>query len=118
MKGEGLLRVVVLACGAAMVIGSDAVALDACSYHTGISQTLVLVSRDWQREFALDRPQVEIVASWREIYRWAKSRAELGDAKAQWAVAEEIIHQRGRDHCGLRDWTEAEAWLRRSAAQG
>ena len=55
-----------------------------------------------------------------EVYRWVLSRAEPGDTNAQRTVAQELIRNRGRDHCGMRDpreWGEVEVWLRLSAEQ-
>jgi hypothetical protein len=110
-----------LACSVAVTVAPTAKALDACAIKVPSSQqtAYALAGRDWRREFALDRPQTQ--STQQEVYRWVQSRAELGDAKAEWVIAEELLRDRGRDHCGMRDpgeWIEIEGWLKRSASQG
>jgi TPR repeat protein len=115
------LLILVLTCGAALAFWSTGEAADICPVDVrGAVMTAVdLAGGDWRREFALDRAQAPttIRAQSQAVYHWVKSRAELGDANAQWVVAEGIISNRGHG-CGIRDWSEIEAWLRRSADQG
>jgi hypothetical protein len=55
-----------------------------------------------------------------DIMQWMMSRAEEGDAKAQWIVAEEIIRSNENEGCGISgdQIKEAKTWLLRSAERG
>src|SRR5271156_5480889 len=55
---------------------------------------------DWYRDFALDRLSPSTKPTIANVARWVVARADLGDAKSQWLVAESIIRTRGPDGCG------------------
>jgi hypothetical protein len=121
MKARVLSQVRVLLFAVFVFSAACSEAADLCLVRTPrpVQTAILLAGNDWLREFALDRESY-CNRMWNEIMPWLKSRADIGDAKAQWVVAEEIIRELRRGSCGVphEDWLESEPLLLRSAKQG
>jgi hypothetical protein len=122
MNARALFRVGVFAFGALTCSASQPEAEVAhCLLATPDFEEVAswLAGGDWRNEFDLDRMNYG-KRMFADIVRWIRSRADSGDAKAQWVVAEEIIFRRGVNSCELspEERLEATALLLSSAKQG